>query len=1582
MDDITIGVTEYVNNILVSAQPNDQTIDITVTETVETVLLDVSTTVQEVTVTATQNVIVENITVDYVNNENNIDINVTDGTQDVTLNVTPTLVEINILRSGGEVNILQFNTLADFPATGSSDYFYLAKDTNKLYRWTGSAYAEISATANARWGQIIGTLSEQTDLQNALNLKAPINSPTFTGTVSGITKAMVGLAQVDNTSDLDKPISTATQTALNNKQPLDGDLTSIAALSGTFGLLKKTANNSYTIDTNAYLTGITSSDVTTALGFTPENVANKGIANGYASLNEDGKVPSSQLPSYVDDVIEVSSFGTLPTTGETGKIYITLDTNKIYRWSGSVYVEVSSSAAVWGGITGTLSAQTDLQNALNAKENTITAGTTAQYYRGDKSFQTLDTSVVPEGSNLYFTDARVNANGNVTANTAARHNAVTLGTANGLSLSTQVLSLGLSSGSTTGALSSTDWTTFNNKYPASNPNGYTSNVGTVTSVAMTVPSAFSVSGSPITSSGTLAVTATGDTTQYIAGDGSLVTFPTIGTAGTLTREVRNTTGATLTKGTVVYISGATGNKPTVSKAIATGDSTSAQTFGLVQADIAANANGNVVCVGDLTGLNTSAFNEGDQLYLSSTTAGTYTTTKQLAPNHLVYIGVVTRSHPTLGQIEVNIQNGYELYELHDVSITSEVNNQGLFYEASTDLWKNKSIATVLGYTPANGADYMALTGSQSIAGQKTFTGYGLFENGVYLKQGGGLSGIAGYNLIDANTTSIIMALPDLVGAAHFDLSGLTTFRYYNLPNASGTFALLSDIPSLAGYVATTGNQSIAGDKTFSGAVINDGDLYIKQDGTYSPKTGYVSLFAGATNELNYNFGNSNTNQTLTFSTTSRNYTFPNATGTLALTSDLHNAVTLGTANGLSLSTQTLSLGLASTSATGALSSTDWNTFNGKQNALTNPVTGTGTTSYLPKFTGASALGNSILYDTGSVLLVGATSASDSQSKLELVGAGPVGLKIISSAANGNNTFLSIQASKEWRLLTNRGDISGNQGDLIIRNNTDGINHIILNQGGSTTFAASVSATSFNLGNGQFLRLTRNTGALQYDAFGIVSGTDNTRLISTGDFDVVNGALASQFKINSAGNVGINATTISQNFAGYTHLDIGNATNGGILLFSNGTGTNYGYINGASSGVNIRSVTGNTTFANHTGGNSVTILGSNGRVGIGMGDPTRLFSVLGGEGNGILVNGFNGVVSLPSNGLSLNTGYNVGYITNYTTAGALADLYYSASKHIFVEGPVLVNTSGSAASVFKLQVGDGTTDSRGFFQPNNPFSIGLANGGSSAWYIGVNAQTAANGLQFYSNEIGGAAMTITTTTRVGIGTSTPGVRFVNSGAPLASIPTLGSGTIGANAILSSNGFYGLYTGVSSEGWVWQQVQRNDAGTAVYSLVLQPSGGSVLIGQTTASGSSNGIYFRPGIESGFIVTNDIALQLGRLGSTGDIQSFYTGTTRVGTISVSGSATSYNTTSDYRLKQDLKSFNGLEVVNKINAYDYEWKADNTRSFGVLAHELAEVLPYAVMGVKDGETMQGVDYSKIVPVMVQAIKDLKKELDILKNK
>lgn len=74
--------------------------------------------------------------------------------------------------------------------------------------------------------------------------------------------------------------------------------------------------------------------------------SSKGAMNGVATLDETGKVPSIQLPSYVDDVIEYNSNSNFPTPGESGKIYIALDTNKTYRWSGSGYVEISASLAL------------------------------------------------------------------------------------------------------------------------------------------------------------------------------------------------------------------------------------------------------------------------------------------------------------------------------------------------------------------------------------------------------------------------------------------------------------------------------------------------------------------------------------------------------------------------------------------------------------------------------------------------------------------------------------------------------------------------------------------------------------------------------------------------------------------------------------------------------------------------------------------------------------------------------------------------------------------------------------------------------------------------------------------------------------------------------------------------------------------------------------------------------------------------------------------------------------------------------------------------------------------------------------
>lgn len=91
---------------------------------------------------------------------------------------------------------------------------------------------------------------------------------------------------------------------------------------------------------------LTAAVIISALGYTPADEAKLGIADGIATLDTTGKVPSSQLPSYVDDVIEVDDINSAPVTGESGKIYIAKDTGKCYRWSGTLYVEISASDIV------------------------------------------------------------------------------------------------------------------------------------------------------------------------------------------------------------------------------------------------------------------------------------------------------------------------------------------------------------------------------------------------------------------------------------------------------------------------------------------------------------------------------------------------------------------------------------------------------------------------------------------------------------------------------------------------------------------------------------------------------------------------------------------------------------------------------------------------------------------------------------------------------------------------------------------------------------------------------------------------------------------------------------------------------------------------------------------------------------------------------------------------------------------------------------------------------------------------------------------------------------------------------------
>jgi hypothetical protein len=286
-------------------------------------------------------------------------------------------------------------------------------------------------------------------------------SGTNTGDETAATiKTKLGITTLSGSNTGDQTLSslggvssnTAITGATNTKITYD----SKGLVTGGTGLIASdipTLNQNTTGSASTITGNITESQVTNLVTdlSNKQSISSKGVAGGYASLDGSGKVPLTQINdvllgsvNYQGIYNAATNVPALPTVSTSNKgFYFVVST-------AGTQAGLTLNAGDWIISNGTAWGKIDNNNAVTAV-NSVTGNVT------------LTTSNIPEGSNLYYTDARVNTNANVAANTAARHNAVTIGTANGLSLSTQSLSLGLSSTSTTGALSSTDWNTFNNK---------------------------------------------------------------------------------------------------------------------------------------------------------------------------------------------------------------------------------------------------------------------------------------------------------------------------------------------------------------------------------------------------------------------------------------------------------------------------------------------------------------------------------------------------------------------------------------------------------------------------------------------------------------------------------------------------------------------------------------------------------------------------------------------------------------------------------------------------------------------------------------------------------------------------------------------------------------------------------------------------------------------------------------------------------------------------------------------------------------------------------------------------------------
>jgi len=549
--------------------------------------------------------------------------------------------------------------------------------------------------------------------------------------------------------------------------------------------------------------------------------------------------------------------------------------------------------------------------------------------------------------------------------------------------------------------------------------------GTVTSVALTMPSAFSVGGSPITTAGTLAVTGAGTVGQYIRGDGSLADFPATTGGGSSVSYYLNGSVSQGTIGGVAYkelnrtpIFGAGTDISTSSNGYIANFITDAGdpnkllipagNWNLETYFSANNGGGSPTFYVELYKYNGTTFtliassSGTPELIAFGTNINPYFTTLAVPETVLALTDRLALRYyvNTSGRtITLHTENGHlcqiittfttgltalngltsqvqffavgtsgtdfaisSATDTHTFNLpTASATNRGALSSADWTTFNNKTsnLGTVtsvglssatsgvtIGSTPITTSGTITLaiaTASGSQNGLLSSTDWTTFNNKAPSVAGGYLPLSGGTLTGPLGGTSIILS-GDITANRYRGVNSLVLNTYTTVNPASNV------------YLYSPGNDRDAWIYLDSADTGSNWGIYHRQiDSAVSGLPGNsIGFIGGGTNTLQAWISLISGDGFFAGSLTASNLSGTN-TGN----------VTIGTANGLSLSGQALSLGLASGSANGALSSTDWTTFNAKQNALTNPVTGTGTTNYLPKFTGSTTIGNSNLINDAS-----------------------------------------------------------------------------------------------------------------------------------------------------------------------------------------------------------------------------------------------------------------------------------------------------------------------------------------------------------------------------------------------------------------------------------------------------------------------------------------------------------------------------------------------------------------------------------------------------------------------------------------
>jgi len=244
----------------------------------------------------------------------------------------------------------------------------------------------------------------------------------------------------------------------------------------------------------------------------------------------------------------------------------------------------------------------------------------------------------------------------------------------------------------------------------------------------------------------------------------------------------------------------------------------------------------------------------------------------------------------------------------------------------------------------------------------------------------------------------------------------------------------------------------------------------------------------------------------------------------------------------------------------------------------------------------------------------------------------------------------------------------------------------------------------------------------------------------------------------------------------------------------------------------------------------------------------------------------------------------------------------------------------------------------------------------------------------------AAVTVDASQNVGIGTTSPSAKLQVSANNGGIATTAGSGTqaqvqiAGNNTTLGTTSF-DLLQGASSEAYIYNRAnQALIFGTNNTERMRIDSSGNLLVGTTSLNGRMTLAY-----SAG----NGVSIQ-NNSGSSSNGMIFLYGGSSVGSVTINSGSTSFNTSSDYRLKENIAPMIGaLDKVSALKPVTYTWKTDGSDSQGFIAHELAEIVPECVTGEKDAvdddgkPVYQGIDTSFLVATLTAAIQELNAKID-----